>query len=121
MTQPAPTPINEAARLSRVIGLGLGEGVSDPVLEEVLDLVKMYFQAPITLISILEEQRQWFKASRGVSVTQTPREVSFCGYVILANDVLVVPDACLDERFRDNPLVTGSPHIRFYAACLDHE
>jgi EAL domain-containing protein (putative c-di-GMP-specific phosphodiesterase class I)/GGDEF domain-containing protein len=115
MTQPAPTPINEAARLSRVIGLGIGEGVSDPVLEEVLDLVKMYFQAPITLISILEEQRQWFKASRGVSVTQTPREVSFCGYVILANDVLVIPDARLDERFRDNPLVTDSPHIRFYA------
>lgn len=115
MTQPAPTPINEAARLRRVSDLGLGEGAADPVLEDLLDLVKTYFQVPITLISILEEQRQWFKASRGVSVTQTPRKVSFCGYAILANDVLVIPDASQDERFRNNPLVTGSPHIRFYA------
>lgn len=115
MAYPAPTPINEAARLRRVTDLGLGEGMSDPVLEDVLDLVKTYFQVPITLISILEEQRQWFKASRGVSVNGTPRDVSFCGYVILADDVLVIPDACLDERFQDNPLVTGSPHIRFYA------
>lgn len=115
MTYPAPTPINESARLRRVTDLGIGEGMADPVLEDVLDLVKTYFQVPITLISILEEQRQWFKASRGVCVKETPREVSFCGYVILTDDVMVIPDACLDERFRDNPLVTGSPHIRFYA------
>lgn len=115
MTQPAPTPINEAARLHRVAGLCLHEGTTDPVFEDIVELVRNYFDAPIALISILEEQRQWFKASRGLTAKGTPRNVSFCGYAILSDELFVVEDASQDERFKDNPLVTGAPHIRFYA------
>ncbi|MBF7144714.1 MULTISPECIES: EAL domain-containing protein [Pseudomonas] len=115
MTQPAPTPINEAARLRRLASLCLDGHTQDPVFEDLIDLVQAYFKAPIALISILEGQHQWFKASRGTCVKQTPREMSFCGYAILDDNAFVVPDATLDERFQDNPLVTGSPYIRFYA------
>ena len=115
MTQPAPTPINEAARLRRVAELCLFEGIEEPLFEDIIELLQSFFNAPIALISILEDQRQWFMASRGVCLKQTPRDVSFCGYAILVDDVFVVQDARLDERFKDNPLVTGPPHIRFYA------
>ncbi|WP_426150097.1 sensor domain-containing phosphodiesterase [Pseudomonas sp. DC3000-4b1] len=115
MIQPIPTPINEAARLRRVADLCLDEGIPDPVFEDIMELLQTYFDAPIALISILEEQRQWFKASRGLCATETPRNVSFCTYAILTDEPFVVPDALADERFRDNPLVTGYPGIRFYA------
>jgi EAL domain-containing protein (putative c-di-GMP-specific phosphodiesterase class I)/GGDEF domain-containing protein len=115
MTHPAPTPINEVARLRRLADLCLPAHTKDPVFEDVIDLVQAYFNAPIALISILEDRHQWFKASRGTPLKETPREVSFCGYAILDDDVLVIPDTALDERFKDNPLVTGAPYIRFYA------
>lgn len=115
MIQPPPMPINEAARLRRVAELCLLEGTPDPVFEDIVDLAQDYFSAPIALISILEEQRQWFKASRGICARSTPRDVSFCTYAILSDELFVVPDSLLDERFRDNPLVIGTPGIRFYA------
>jgi EAL domain-containing protein (putative c-di-GMP-specific phosphodiesterase class I)/GGDEF domain-containing protein len=115
MIQPTPMPINEAARLQRLADLCLLEGTTDPVFETIVELTQDYFGAPIALIAILEEQRQWFKASRGIGVRGTPRDVSFCTHAILADDLFVVPNALLDERFRDNPLVTGKPDIRFYA------
>ena len=115
MIQPPPMPINEAARLRRVAELCLLEGTQDPVFEDIVELVQDYFNAPIALISILEEQRQWFKASRGICAQGTPRDVSFCTYAILSDELFVVPDAHVDDRFCHNPLVTGTPGIRFYA------
>ncbi|MBA1241928.1 sensor domain-containing phosphodiesterase [Pseudomonas japonica] len=115
MIQPPPMPINEAARLRRVAELCLLEGTQDPVFEDIVELVQDYFNAPIALISILEEHRQWFKASRGICAQGTPRDVSFCTYAILSDELFVVPDSHLDERFCQNPLVTGTPGIRFYA------
>jgi sigma-B regulation protein RsbU (phosphoserine phosphatase) len=69
----------------------------------------------MAFISLVDTDRQWFKSSCGLSTTQTPRAVSFCGHAILADEAMVVPDAAQDRRFRDSPLVTGEPHIRFYA------
>ena len=70
---------------------------------------------PISLISLLDDKRQWFKSHHGLDAIETPKEYSFCGHVINQDDLFVVSDARLDERFHDNPLVTGYPYVVFYA------
>ena len=71
----------------------------------------------MAFISFVERDRQWFKSTVGLEVSETPRALSFCAHAILGTGVLVVPDACADPRFADNPLVTGEPFLRFYAGC----
>ena len=72
---------------------------------------------PIAVITLVDAERQWFKAKVGTEVCETGRDVSFCAHAILHDDIMVVPDAAADARFVDNPLVTGEPHIRFYAGA----
>lgn len=111
----APTPINEAQRQLQVTQLCRLDMAADEVFEHIVAMAADFFRAPIALISIVDEQRQWFSARVGLQARETPRRDSFCAYAILANDPFQVLDATLDSRFRDNPLVTGEPGIRFYA------
>src|SRR5205814_2034992 len=73
--------------------------------------------APIALITIIDAERQWFKSRVGIDALEAPRDISFCGHAMFSDDIFVVDDTLSDERFRDNPFVTGEPHIRFYAAA----
>lgn len=111
----APTPINEAQRQLQVTQLCRLDSTPDDVFEQIVAMTAEYFNAPIALISIVDEQRQWFSARVGLTAQETPRRDSFCAYAILANEPFQVLDATQDPRFSDNPLVTGQPGIRFYA------
>ncbi|WP_239014406.1 GAF domain-containing protein [Archangium violaceum] len=78
------------------------------------------FHVPITLVTLVDESRQWFKARLGLDASSTARGISFCGHAILTPHTFVVPDALEDRRFADNPLVTGEPHVRLYAGQPHH-
>ncbi|NBU29537.1 MAG: GAF domain-containing protein, partial [Caulobacteraceae bacterium] len=89
----------------------------EPIFDSLTSLASEIFNTPIALISLVDRQRQWFKACVGLDVDHTAREISFCQYAILSDEGLVVLDAEQDHRFADNPLVTGPPDIRFYAGA----
>lgn len=115
MTQGPPVPENEPQRLLRINELSLLESSADPVFEQIVELAAATFQAPIALISTVEEKRQIFRASVGLDIRETSRLDSFCAYTILADKPMQVSDALSDPRFANNPIVTGGPRIRFYA------
>ena len=107
---------SEAARLQALQGFDLLDTAPEPDLDEVVDLLARLLQAPIALLSLTDANRQFFKARIGLSVSELPRNGSFCEHAIQSEQLFVVSDASSDARFRANPLVTGEPHIRFYAA-----
>ena len=84
-------------------------------LNALVDIVAQVCDTPVALITLLDENTQWFKASKGVDIDCTDREIAFCNYTIKQDDLTIAPDTLLDKRFSDNPLVTGPPHVRFYA------
>ena len=111
----APLPKNETQRLKVLWQYDILDTVPEEVFDELADLAAHICEAPIALISLIDENRQWFKSRVGVSVKQTSRDISFCTHAILQNGLFVVSDATKDPRFRNNPLVTGPQKIRFYA------
>jgi diguanylate cyclase (GGDEF)-like protein/PAS domain S-box-containing protein len=111
----APLPANEALRLDALRSTALLDSAPEPAFDRITRLVARALDVPIALISLVDEERQWFKSGVGVEVGQTPREQAFCAHAILETEPLVVPDATADARFADNPLVTGAPDIRAYA------
>lgn len=111
----APIPIDESVRLATLRALRLLDTPGEERFDRLTRIARRLFNVPVALVSLVDENRQWFKSCMGFSVAETSRDISFCGYAILHDDVLVVPDARNDARFYDNPLVTGSPGIRFYA------
>lgn len=115
----AATPRDEADRLAELLSYEILDTPVDPRFQVFVELAAAFFEVPIALVSLVDAERQWFKAEIGLgAVCETSREMSFCAHAILApHEVMVVEDARLDARFADNDLVTGSPHIRFYAGA----
>ena len=112
---PAPLPSNEATRLVALRRLGLLDTPEEERFGRITRLAQQLSRAPIALITLVDADRQWFKSRQGLDVTGTPRDAAICAYAILNDETLVVPDTLADPRFGDNPLVVGSPRIRFYA------
>ena len=110
-----PTLAGEPARLAALAATGLIDSSPEARLDRITWLATQVTGCPMALVSLLTSQRQWFKARTGVDIAETPRASAFCSHAILHDSGLVVPDALLDPRFCDNPLVTGAPHLRFYA------
>jgi diguanylate cyclase (GGDEF)-like protein len=110
-------PKDELARMSVLKSLSILDTKPEERFDRITRMAKRLFSVPIVLVSIVDSDRQWFKSSMGLDVSETPRDISFCGHTILDDDIFVIENAIDDERFSDNPLVTGEPNIRFYAGC----
>lgn len=110
-------PANEAARLAFLQSLEILDTVPEEPFERLVRLAKYTLDVPIALVSLVDADRQWFKARIGLGASETPRSISFCGHALKQRGVFYIPDTLADLRFADNPLVTGLPHIRFYAGA----
>ena len=110
-----PYPIDEVRRIQSLEGLGVLFTPAEARFDRITALAVRMLDVPIALVSLVGAQCQWFKSKQGLDASETPRSVSFCGHAILQEETLIVPDAALDPRFADNPLVVGDPFIRFYA------
>ena len=110
-----PVPSNEAERLRALRNYHIVDSLPDAEFDRLTELASLICGTPISLISLIDEKRQWFKSATGLPITETERELSFCQYTIMENAPFQVEDALADERFSDNPMVTDMPNIRFYA------
>jgi GGDEF domain-containing protein len=123
--QEPPFPVNEASRVSSLVKLDVLDTPPEDRFDRITRLAQRIFDVPIALISLVDNRRQWFKSRQGLEVSETCRKSSFCAHAITlpvtvdqSNRIMQVPDTLLDSRFHDNPLVTGEPHIRFYAGFV---
>lgn len=108
---------NDAARVDALQKYAILDSEPEQAFDDLTLLASYVCKTPIALISLVDEDRQWFKARVGISATETSRDIAFCSTAIQQRDVFVVPDALQDERFRTNPLVIAEPNIRFYAGA----
>jgi len=114
----APKPADDAARLETLRSYGVLGTPPEQAFDDLTLLASQICQTPIALVTLVDEESQWFKSVVGLDITGTPRDFAFCAHAILSPaEVLEVPDATADARFADNPFVTGEPHIRYYAGA----
>ena len=114
---PAPIPSNEHERLQALRELLILDTPPEERFDRIVRFAADEFDVPIALISLIDSDRQWFKARVGLDACETGRDISFCGHAVHAGELLMVENALRDPRFFDNPLVAGAPHIRFYAGA----
>jgi len=113
----APLPANEAARLEALRQYQILDTHDETAFDDLTRIAAYICQTPIAIISLIDEDRQWFKARLGVGPRETSRDIAFCAHTILEDAPTIVPDALRDKRFADNPLVTAEPYIRLYAGA----
>ncbi len=111
----APIPKNENERLEALRKLGVLDTPTEEKFDRITDLASKIFKTPISTLTLIDSEREWFKSVCGVEESEGDRAISFCGHALLDDEILVVPDTKEDSRFKDNPMVVGSPYIRFYA------
>jgi phosphoribosyl 1,2-cyclic phosphodiesterase len=114
---PAPIPPDEIQRLAALHALGLLDTPAEERFDRLTRVAAALFDVPIALVSLVDANRQWFKSCVGTDIQESSREVSFCAYAVAERDMLVIPDALRDDRFADNPVVSGPPYVRFYAGA----
>ncbi|MBE9462378.1 PAS domain S-box protein [Dyadobacter subterraneus] len=110
-----PIPHNENERLKALKNYQILDTYSEKEFDRLTELASVICDTPISLVSLIDEKRQWFKSKKGLDIPETSRDLAFCQYSIMENVIFEIEDATSDERFKDNALVTGNPHIRFYA------
>ncbi len=115
-TQP-PFPASEAERLTALYRLAILDTEREERFDRLTRIAAAAFEVPIALVSLVDTDRQWFKSACGADITETPRDMSFCAHAIVERSIMVIPDALLDPRFADNPIVVNDPRVRFYAGC----
>lgn len=106
---------NEEQRLRILQQLNILDTIEEQAYDDLTFLAAQICGTPIALVTLVDKDRQWFKSHYGLGVQETPREVSFCGHAILSDELFLVEESDEDDRFADNPLVTGAPHVKFYA------
>ena len=113
----ATMPSTETARLAALNRYAILDTEPEQSFDDLVVLASFVCRTPIATLSLVDDHRQWFKSKVGVEVRETPRDISFCAHAIQQEELFIVPDALEDPRFKDNPLVLGDPHIRFYAGA----
>lgn len=117
----AQVPVDEAERIVDLQALGLLDTPREPRFDRLAEVVADVFEVPRVFVTLVDTDRMWFKSTFGLSgIESTPRDIGFCSQAILEPDALVIPDATSDERFADNPFVTGDFGLRFYAGVPLH-
>jgi len=113
----APIPRTDKKRLKVLWQYDVLDTVPEEVFDDLTELAARICEAPIALITLVDEKRQWFKSRVGITVKETSRDISFCAHAISQSDLFIVTDATRDKRFSHNPLVTADPKIRFYSGA----
>ncbi|MDX9893512.1 MAG: GAF domain-containing protein [Patescibacteria group bacterium] len=117
----APIPQNETARLEALKQLGILDTPTEKRFDQITKEATAKLQVPVSTISIIDEDREWFKSCQGLDSKEGARDISFCGHAMLSREIFIIEDTLEDERFKDNPYVIGKNGIRFYAGIALHD